>query len=58
MYSRSSSGLRLSEMVVNPRTSENRTVSSAALRLHVVLLRVPRHLVDQLGRHVLAEQLR
>jgi len=56
MYSRRCSGLSASDMLVKPRTSENSIVRSASLR-PMVLLRVLGHLVHELGRHVLPEEL-
>ena len=52
----SSFGSSPSEMVVKPRTSVNSIVSSRLSPSMVKALRMLRHLVDQLGRHVLAEQ--
>jgi len=57
MYSRRCSGLSASDMLVKPRTSENSIVRSALLRRHGVLLGVLGHLVHELGRHVLPEEL-
>ena len=50
-------GSMVSDILVKPRMSQNSTVSSLLVGLHGVAVGVLDHLVDQLGRHVGAEQV-